>query len=88
MITRRFCPKCGSMLTKSKLQRSENKYDFQCTICEEDFWRFEVLRKHDKERILFLRANHSKKQCYNCYSEFELVDNCQKIVVNYNRVNG
>lgn len=59
MKTRRFCPRCGIELKKSRLRKSENRYDFQCVACDEDFWRFEVLRRSDvaavkrliKERI-------------------------------------
>lgn len=88
MKTRRFCPKCGNMLKKSKLKKSENKYDFQCTICEEDFWKFEVLRKHDKERIFFLKVSCRNKGLQDCSPELELVGISQKLMGNYNRVSG
>lgn len=55
MKTRRFCPRCGMELKKSSLRNSENRYDFQCVACEEDFWRFEVLRKRDVIGIKLLR---------------------------------
>lgn len=42
MKTRRFCPKCERQLKKSKTQG----YAFQCTHCDEDFYRFEVLTKN------------------------------------------
>ena len=38
MKTRRFCPKCGRPVVKSK----NKEYTFQCYNCEEDFCRFEV----------------------------------------------
>lgn len=55
MKTRRYCPKCGRPVIKSELSKFINKYSFQCYGCGEDFYKFEVLRKQDKERILQLR---------------------------------
>ena len=55
MKTRRYCPKCGRPVIKSELAKSENKYVFQCYGCQEDFYRFEVLRKYDSDRINVLR---------------------------------
>ena len=57
MKTRRFCPRCGMELKKSQLKNRENRYVFQCVACEEDFWRFEVLRKSDVAKIKRLRKN-------------------------------
>lgn len=51
MKTRRYCPKCGRILTKSKLQKTENRYDFQCNSCDEDFWRCEVLHKTQIKKL-------------------------------------
>lgn len=55
MKTRRFCPRCGIELKKSRLRKSENRYDFQCVACDEDFWRFEVLRRSDVAAVKRLR---------------------------------
>lgn len=55
MKTRRFCPRCGMELKKSGFKKSENRYEFQCVACDEDFWRFEVLRKRDVAEIKRLR---------------------------------
>lgn len=55
MKTRRFCPKCGRPVIKSKLTKSPNRYTFQCYGCEEDFWKVEVLRIKDLERVKILR---------------------------------
>ena len=38
MKTRRFCPKCGRMLLRSRIEG----YAFQCMNCDGDFYRFEV----------------------------------------------
>ena len=46
MKTRRFCPKCGLMLLKSRIEG----YEFQCMSCDEDFYRFEVLTKKQKRK--------------------------------------
>lgn len=47
MKTRRFCPKCGRMLLKSRIKG----YAFQCMNCDEDFYRFEVLTRKQKRMI-------------------------------------
>jgi len=60
MKTHKFCPHCGSPLYKSKLHKTENKYDFECRNCQEDFWRFEVLGKHDMQQVKSLRQNQNK----------------------------
>jgi hypothetical protein len=54
MGTGRFCPHCGRMLRKSRLK----DYAFQCFYCREDFYKIEVLRKKDRERIKALRRNN------------------------------
>ncbi len=38
MKSRKFCPKCGRPVLKSKTKG----YAFQCCACDEDFYRFEV----------------------------------------------
>lgn len=53
MKTRRFCPKCGLMLLKSRIEG----YEFQCMSCDEDFYRFEVLTKKQKRKT----NNHGKR---------------------------
>lgn len=53
MKTNRFCPHCGRPVLKSGLKQ----YAFQCYGCDEDFYRVEVLRKNDKERIVELRKS-------------------------------
>ncbi len=55
MKTRRFCPHCGRPLVKSQLSKSINRYTFQCRVCEEDFFKFEVLKKTDMALIKYLR---------------------------------
>lgn len=55
MKTRRFCPHCGRPLLKSHNDKHYNRYSFQCYGCEEDFFKFEVLRKKDMEQIKQLR---------------------------------
>lgn len=47
MKTRRFCPKCGRMLIKSRMK----DYSFQCMNCDEDFYRIEVLTKKQKRTL-------------------------------------
>lgn len=47
MKTRRFCPECGRMLLKSRIEG----YAFQCMNCDEDFYRFEVLTRKQKRMI-------------------------------------
>ena len=54
MKTRRFCPKCGRMLLKSRIKG----YVFQCMNCDEDFYRFEVLTRKQKGKT----KNHGKRQ--------------------------
>lgn len=51
MKTKRYCPHCGRPVVKSSL----HQYSFQCYGCDEDFYRFEVLRKDDKDKIDVLR---------------------------------
>lgn len=55
MKTRRFCPRCGRPLLKSHNDAAVNGYTFQCFACDEDFFRFEVLRKNDLELVHELR---------------------------------
>ncbi|MDR3266213.1 MAG: hypothetical protein LBT24_01400 [Tannerella sp.] len=52
MKTRRFCPKCGRPVLKSRIKG----YSFRCLYCDEDFCRFEVLRKKDLPLIKELQA--------------------------------
>lgn len=52
MKTRRFCPKCGRMLLRSRIEG----YAFQCMNCDEDFYRFEVLT--EKQRIMERDKNY------------------------------
>jgi hypothetical protein len=54
MKTRRFCPKCGRPLLKSRIKG----YRFQCLYCDEDFCRFEVLRKKDLPKAKRLQVNN------------------------------
>jgi len=51
MKTRKFCPKCGRPVLKSKLRKGYNQYDFQCFGCDEDFWSFEVYGTKDIEIV-------------------------------------
>ena len=53
MKTRRFCPKCGRMLLRSRIEG----YAFQCMNCDEDFYRFEVLTGKQK-RIMERDKNY------------------------------
>jgi NADH pyrophosphatase NudC (nudix superfamily) len=53
MKTRRFCPKCGRPVVKSK----NKEYTFQCYNCDEDFCRFEVYRKKDLAQVLQIRKD-------------------------------
>ena len=43
MKTRKFCPKCGRPVLKSRAKG----YAFQCFACNEDFYRLEVWRTKD-----------------------------------------
>jgi hypothetical protein len=63
MKTRRFCPHCGRPLLKSHNDKHYNKYSFQCYGCEEDFFKFEVLRKKDMEDIIQLRLGTINREC-------------------------
>ena len=45
MKTRRFCPKCGRMLLKSRIKG----YAFQCMNCDEDSIGLKSLQKSRKE---------------------------------------
>lgn len=65
MKTRRFCPHCGRPLRKSSLGKSEKKYSFQCFLCGEDFYKFEVLRKKDLPSVLAIRQLVLKKASNN-----------------------
>lgn len=47
MKTRRFCPKYGRMLIRSRMK----DYSFQCMNCDEDFYRIEVLTKKQKRTL-------------------------------------
>ena len=58
MKTRRFCPKCGRMLLKSRIK----VYAFQCMNCDEDFYRFEVLTKKQKRMMDLKTKSHGKRQ--------------------------
>ena len=51
MKTRRFCPKCGRPLLKSFNDAVINGYSFQCFACQEDFFKFEVLRKNNLDDV-------------------------------------
>ena len=55
MKTRRFCPKCGRPVLKSCNHKKYNEYSFQCFACDEDFFKFEVWRKKDIERVKCLQ---------------------------------
>lgn len=56
MKTRRFCPHCGRPLQKSNLTKErEGGYTFQCFACDENFFKFEVLRKKDLDRVKKIR---------------------------------
>jgi len=57
MKTRRFCPKCGRMLLKSRIKG----YAFQCMNCDEDFYRFEVLTRKQK-RMMDLKTKSDGKR--------------------------
>ena len=57
MKTRRFCPKCGRMLLKSRIKG----YVFQCMNCDEDFYRFEVLTGKQKRIVNGKTKNHGKR---------------------------
>lgn len=51
MKTRRFCPYCGRPVLKSR-----NKgYAFQCYGCDENFYRFEVLKTRQVEQVREIR---------------------------------
>lgn len=68
MKTRRFCPHCGRPLLKSHNDKHYNRYSFQCYGCEEDFFKFEVLRKKDMEQIKQLRKETIyRESIYNTY---------------------
>lgn len=56
MKTRRFCPHCGRPVVKSQLQKSINRYTFQCYGCGEDFFKIEVYRKKDMKIVKMIRA--------------------------------
>lgn len=58
MKTRRFCPKCGRMLLRSRIKG----YEFQCMSCDEDFYRFEVLTRKQKRIVNGKTKNHGKRQ--------------------------
>lgn len=45
MKTRKFCPKCGRPVVRS----TTSGYVFQCFGCDEDFYRFEVIKLKDIE---------------------------------------
>jgi hypothetical protein len=55
MKTGKFCPHCGQPLLKSRIKG----YSFQCLACNEDFCRFEVLRKKDLQEVKALRKEAS-----------------------------
>jgi hypothetical protein len=59
MKTRRFCPHCGWELRKSQ----QKGYAFQCLYCWEDFYKIEVLRKKDMEKIKALRRSSPVSYC-------------------------
>lgn len=67
MKTRRFCPHCGRPVVKSNLRKSFNKYDFQCWACDEDFWRFEVLRTKDLPYVKALRRATIEREAKMCH---------------------
>lgn len=62
MKTRRFCPRCGRPVLRSHNDKQYNGYSFQCYGCDEDFFKFEVLRKKDMELIKELRKNTIKRE--------------------------
>ena len=58
MKTRRFCPKCGRMLLKSRIKG----YAFLYTALKEEFYRFEVLTKKQKRMMDLKTKSHGKRQ--------------------------
>lgn len=51
MKTRKFCPRCATLLVKSKIEG----YVFYCHECQEDFYRFEALKVCDINLVKILR---------------------------------
>lgn len=43
MRTNKYCPHCGRLLLKSNIK----DYSYQCNVCDEDFYKFEVLSTKD-----------------------------------------
>lgn len=71
MKTRRFCPHCGRPLLKSHNDKHYNKYSFQCYGCEEDFFKFEVLRKKDYEEVKQLRNETINREISHTFSVYK-----------------
>lgn len=70
MKTRRFCPHCGRPVLKSLIKG----YSFQCYNCDEDFYKFEVLRIKDIEKVRILRKQtimHERQQGYTNHSVYK-----------------
>jgi len=70
MKTRRFCPKCGRPVLKSQ----NRDYTFQCNVCDEDFCRFEILRKRDLAQVLQIRK-----------VEFENIKSCRGYIQSFKK---
>lgn len=56
MKTRKFCPHCGRLLIRSNI----SGYAFQCRVCDEDFYRFEVLTTRKISLVRKLRRIERK----------------------------
>jgi uncharacterized Zn finger protein (UPF0148 family) len=68
MKTSRFCPKCGRPLLKSPIKG----YTFQCFRCDEDFYKFEVLRKKDLNTVKALRRQTIMRERQNDYKSYSI----------------
>jgi putative DNA-directed RNA polymerase, subunit M len=64
MKTRKFCPKCGCPVVKSRTEG----YAFQCHACDEDFYRFEVLTTRQIEQVREIRRIAYQWEIKNDYT--------------------
>lgn len=64
MKTRKFCPKCGRPVVKSRTKG----YAFQCHACDEDFYRFEVLTTRQIEQVREIRRITYQWETKNNYT--------------------
>lgn len=64
MKTRRFCPHCGRPLLKSQIK----EYAFQCFCCDEDYYRFEVLRKKNLGQVRLMQRETAVYERQNEYT--------------------